>query len=31
MASANPAAFLKLDGKLGRIAAGQRANLALLD
>ncbi|HUQ10961.1 MAG TPA: N-acetylglucosamine-6-phosphate deacetylase [Steroidobacteraceae bacterium] len=31
MASANPAAFLKLDGKLGRIAVGQRANLALLD
>jgi N-acetylglucosamine-6-phosphate deacetylase len=31
MASANPAAFLKLEGKLGRIAAGQRANLALLD
>ena len=31
MASANPAAFLKLDGKLGRIAAGQRANLTLLD
>lgn len=31
MASANPAAFLKLDGKLGHIAAGQRANLTLLD
>jgi N-acetylglucosamine-6-phosphate deacetylase len=31
MASAHPAAFLKLDGKLGRVAAGQRANLALLD
>ena len=31
MASANPAAFLKLDGKLGRIAPGQRADLALLD
>jgi N-acetylglucosamine-6-phosphate deacetylase len=31
MASANPAAFLRLDGKLGRIAAGQRANFALLD
>lgn len=31
MASANPAAFLRLDGKLGRIAAGQRANLTLLD
>ena len=31
MASANPAAFLKLEGTLGRIAPGQRANLALLD
>jgi N-acetylglucosamine-6-phosphate deacetylase len=31
MASANPAAFLKLDGQLGRIAAGQRADLVLLD
>jgi N-acetylglucosamine-6-phosphate deacetylase len=31
MASANPAAFLRLDGELGRIAPGQRANLALLD
>jgi N-acetylglucosamine-6-phosphate deacetylase len=30
MASTNPAAFLKLDGRLGRIAPGQRANLALL-
>jgi N-acetylglucosamine-6-phosphate deacetylase len=31
MASAYPAAFLRLDGELGRIAPGQRANLALLD
>jgi N-acetylglucosamine-6-phosphate deacetylase len=31
MASAYPAAFLRLDGKLGRIAPGQRANLVLLD
>ncbi|HEX6638313.1 MAG TPA: N-acetylglucosamine-6-phosphate deacetylase [Steroidobacteraceae bacterium] len=31
MASAHPAAFLRLDGKLGRLAAGQRANLVLLD
>lgn len=31
MASANPAAFLGLDGELGRIAAGYRANLVLLD
>lgn len=31
MASANPAAFLGLDHELGRIAAGYRANLVLLD
>lgn len=31
MASAHPAAFLKLDGKSGRIAAGLRADFALLD
>jgi N-acetylglucosamine-6-phosphate deacetylase len=31
MASAHPAAFLKLGHELGRIAPGQRANLALLD
>jgi N-acetylglucosamine-6-phosphate deacetylase len=31
MAGTNPAAFLKLDGQLGRIAAGQRADLVLLD
>jgi N-acetylglucosamine-6-phosphate deacetylase len=31
MASANPAAFLKLERQLGRIAPGQRASLALLD
>jgi N-acetylglucosamine-6-phosphate deacetylase len=31
MASANPAAFLKLDEQIGRIAPGQRANLVLLD
>lgn len=31
MASANPAAFLRLDHELGRIAPGYRANLALLD
>lgn len=31
MASGNPAAFLKLDSQLGRICAGQRANLVLLD
>jgi N-acetylglucosamine-6-phosphate deacetylase len=31
MASAYPAAFLKLDQDLGRIAPGQRANLALID
>jgi N-acetylglucosamine-6-phosphate deacetylase len=31
MASTYPAAFLKLDGELGRIAAGQRADLVLLD
>ncbi len=30
MASANPAAFLRLERQLGRIAPGQRANLALL-
>jgi N-acetylglucosamine-6-phosphate deacetylase len=30
LASANPAAFLKL-GDVGRIAPGQRANLALVD
>jgi N-acetylglucosamine-6-phosphate deacetylase len=31
MASAAPAAFLKLEGELGAIAAGYRADLALLD
>lgn len=31
MASTNAAAFLRLDAHLGRIAAGQRANLVLLD
>jgi N-acetylglucosamine-6-phosphate deacetylase len=31
MASAVPAAFLRLDHELGRIAPGYRANLALLD
>lgn len=31
MASANPAAFLRLDGELGRIAAGYRANLVAMD
>jgi N-acetylglucosamine-6-phosphate deacetylase len=31
MASAAPAAFLRLDDELGRIAAGYRANLVLLD
>ena len=31
MASRNPAEFLKLGGEMGRIAAGQRANLALVD
>jgi N-acetylglucosamine-6-phosphate deacetylase len=31
MASANPAAFLKLDREVGRISTGQRASLALLD
>jgi N-acetylglucosamine-6-phosphate deacetylase len=31
MASAIPAAFLRLDGELGRIAPGYRASLALLD
>lgn len=31
MASSNPAAFLGLDGQLGRIAAGYRADLVLLD
>jgi N-acetylglucosamine-6-phosphate deacetylase len=31
MASANPAAFLRLDHQLGRIAPGYRANLVLLD
>jgi N-acetylglucosamine-6-phosphate deacetylase len=31
MASANPAAFLGLDHELGRIAAGYRASLVLLD
>jgi N-acetylglucosamine-6-phosphate deacetylase len=31
MASLTPAAFLRLDGELGRIAPGYRANLVLLD
>jgi len=31
MASANPASFLKLDGELGRIEPGYRANLVLAD
>jgi N-acetylglucosamine-6-phosphate deacetylase len=31
MASLNPATFLGLEGELGRIAAGYRANLVLLD
>ena len=31
MASANPAAFLRLDTQLGRIEAGYRASLVLLD
>ena len=31
LASANPAAFLGLDGELGSIAPGQRADLVLLD
>jgi len=31
MASTNPAAFLRLDHELGRIAAGYRASLTLLD
>jgi N-acetylglucosamine-6-phosphate deacetylase len=31
MASTNPAAFLRLDHELGRIAPGYRANLVLLD
>ena len=31
MASANPAAFLKLADRVGRIAPGQRADLVLLD
>jgi N-acetylglucosamine-6-phosphate deacetylase len=31
MASANPAAFLKLESQLGRIAPGQGASLVLLD
>jgi len=31
MASAAPAAFLGLDGDVGRIAPGQRANLVLAD
>jgi len=31
MASANPAAFLRLDGEFGRIAAGFRASLVALD
>ena len=31
MASLGPAAFLRLDGELGRIAPGYRANLVLLD
>jgi N-acetylglucosamine-6-phosphate deacetylase len=31
MASTSPAAFLRLDGELGRIAPGYRADLVLLD
>jgi N-acetylglucosamine-6-phosphate deacetylase len=31
MASRAPATFLRLDGELGRIAPGYRANLVLLD
>ncbi|HYJ41160.1 MAG TPA: amidohydrolase family protein, partial [Steroidobacteraceae bacterium] len=31
MASTNPAGFLKLDGRMGRIAPGQRADLVLVD
>jgi N-acetylglucosamine-6-phosphate deacetylase len=31
MASLNPAAFLRLDHELGRIAPGYRASLVLLD
>ena len=31
MASSNPAAFLGLDDRLGRIAPGYRANMVLLD
>jgi len=31
MASGNPAAFLKLEARVGRIATGQRADLVLLD
>jgi N-acetylglucosamine-6-phosphate deacetylase len=31
MASRNPAQFLKLGDKMGRIAPGQRADLALVD
>jgi N-acetylglucosamine-6-phosphate deacetylase len=31
MASEYPAAFLGLDGELGRIATGYRANLVLVD
>jgi N-acetylglucosamine-6-phosphate deacetylase len=31
MASANPAAFLKLGDRVGRLAPGQRANLVTLD
>jgi N-acetylglucosamine-6-phosphate deacetylase len=31
MASSVPAAFLRLDGELGRIAPGYRASLVLLD
>jgi N-acetylglucosamine-6-phosphate deacetylase len=31
MASAHPARFLRLDGELGRIAPGQRANLVVAD
>jgi N-acetylglucosamine-6-phosphate deacetylase len=31
MASTYPAEFLKLDGRMGRIAPGQRADLVLLD